>query len=147
MTLTTMYNASETIKLDKALTTLATLNVRLLSPETDVVNPVFQLSGAPPNNCNYFQVPAWNRYYYVTSIEQNENGLWTMSGHVDVLRTARDIGLMSCSGIVARNATEYNGLLADDQMRVQQNPQIVTKSFPSGFRSDGADCVLIVAGG
>lgn len=147
MTLTTMYNASEAIKLEKSLTTLATLTVKLLSPDTDLVNPVFQLSGAPPNNCNYFQVPAWNRYYYVTEIQQNERGLWTMSGHVDVLRTARDMGLMSCSGIVARNATEYNGMLPDDEMRVQQNPQIVTKSFPNGFRTNGADCILIVAGG
>ena len=36
----------------KTLTTLGTLTVRLLSLETEVIDPVLELSGAPPATCN-----------------------------------------------------------------------------------------------
>lgn len=147
MTITTMYNASEANRLTKSLTTLATLNVRLLSAETEIIDPVFELSGAPPSNCNYLQVQAWNRYYFVTGLTQLENGLYRLTAHVDILSSARDKGLTACSGIVARNEYDYNGYLEDEYVKAYQNPYVVQKAFPRGFRQDGVDYVMIIAGG
>lgn len=147
MTITTFYNASEANRLTKSLTTLATLNARLLSAETEIIDPVFELAGAPPSNCNYLQVQAWSRYYFVTGITQLENGLFRLTAHVDILSSARDKGLTACSGIVSRNEYDYNGYLEDEYVKAYQNPYVVQKAFPRGFRQDGVDYVLIVAGG
>lgn len=147
MTVTTMYNASEANRMTKTLTTLGTLTVRLLSLETEVIDPVLELSGAPPKTCNYLHIPDWDRYYFVTGLTQLENGRYRLTAHVDILSSARDKGLAACSGIVARNEFEYNGYLEDDKIKAYANPYKVQKAFPVGFRQDGVDYVLIVAGG
>ena len=146
MNITLYTNNSERNRAKKSLVSLGDKSVKLLTDNTDIINPSFLLSTVIPDGLNYIYVPAWKRYYFVTNISQNTQGLYEIECHVDILSTAYAGNLKSCKGIVSRQQLKYNGYLQDDNILAQQKPLISYKKFPNGFRQDGIEYVLLVNG-
>lgn len=138
-------NSSEKNRLDKTLTDVLTLTGTLRN-ESSILNPTIRIEGDVSQviNCNYMTIPTFGRSYFITDITSIRNNIFEVSGHVDVLTTYKE-GIRTNVGIIHRQENVYNLYLDDGVLKVYNNPQIVTKEFPSGF-SD-YEYVLAIAGG
>lgn len=60
-----------------------------LKEETSIMNPVFTLSDYNPQY-NYLYVTAWGRYYFISDVKLNVNGVWELYCTFDALATYKD---------------------------------------------------------
>ena len=137
-------NASEKNKLDKDLTTIATIT-GTLKAETSIIDPIILIEGDLSNyiGCNYMTISSFGRSYFVNNIRSIRTNLFEISAHVDVLSSFAK-GIRSNSAIVRRQENKWNLYLNDGTFKVYQNPNVLTKAFPSGFTKQ--EFVLAVAG-
>ena len=137
-------SASEKNKLDKDVTTLATVT-GVLKSETSILKPVITIEGdiSQFTGCNYMDIPAFGRKYFVTNIRSIRNGLFEISSRVDVLSTYAS-QIRANTAIVHRQENKWNLYLNDGTFRVYQNPMVLTREFPYGFSTQ--EFVLAVAG-
>ena len=98
-----MTNNSADNVADKDFTTIDTLT-GTLKEETSITNPTIRISyNGALQNVNYFYVPQFQRYYFVTDIRSIRNNIWDISGHCDVLTTALKLSnLGDCMGITKK---------------------------------------------
>lgn len=75
--------------INKTLTDKLTLTVHFRN-DVDVVNPVMVLYGVQLNSYNYAEIPIFNRYYFIQSVESVGNNLWRVTLECDVLETYKD---------------------------------------------------------
>ena len=85
-------------------------------------------------------------YYYVRNKAVINGNQLRFSLESDPLMSFKD-EIRLCSGIVRKNANEYNVYLDDGSLKVYQNKLIITKEFPSGFPIENDRYILITAGG
>lgn len=145
MTIRLMRNKSQANYLTKDTEVIST-RTGTLKRATSITDPtiILESNGRPlPANVNYFHIPDFSRYYFVTAIQTVTNGMYAISGHVDVLVSFRS-QINPCVGIVARNEYTNNLYLDDPMFRVYQNPRIQIKMFPRGL--ENPSYALIVAG-
>lgn len=117
-----------------------------LRAETSLIRPIIRIETLNESvfNCNYMTIDSFGgRKYFIDDITSVRNGLIQISAHVDVLSTY-DSQIRRCTGIVSKQATNYNLYLDDGTLKAYNNPIIVTKAFPSGFT--GESYLLLVAG-
>ena len=116
-----------------------------LREETSITDPVIVFSGelAGLININYVHIPAWGRYYFVTGIRSVAGNLIEISMHVDVLMSWAT-QIKQQIAIIKRQENKWNLYLNDGVFAVYQNPDVLTKNFPSGFAAH--EFVLAVAG-
>ena len=137
-------NDSEKNKLDKELTTIATVTGELKA-ETSIIDPVIVVAGDFSSfaTVNYMTIVVFKRSYFVTNVRSIRNGLVEFSCHVDVL-TSFATEIRSNTAIIKRQENEWNLYLNDSVIRCYQNPIVSTHAFPSGF--SGNSYVLLLAG-
>lgn len=137
-------SSSEKNKLDKDVTTLATIT-GVLKSETSIINPVITIEGDVSQfaTCNYMEIPVFNRKYFVTNIRSIRNGLFEISARVDVLSTYAT-QIRQNTAIIHRQENDWNLYLNDGTFRIYQNPMVLTREFPNGFTTQ--EFVLAVAG-
>lgn len=137
-------NNSERNRVSKSVTTLFTVS-GVLKEETSIIDPIIKIECDLSNvvNCNYLTIPAFGRSYFVNNIRSIRNGLVEFACHVDVLSTYAD-DIRSNTAIIRRQAYNWNLYLNDGSFKVYQNPNVLTKEFPSGFTTQ--EFVLAVAG-
>lgn len=120
-----------------------------LKEKSSIVSPSFMIETTdtgeefPWERINYFFVPSWGRYYYITDVTVVRTHLYQITGRVDVLMSFRT-ELGACSGIVANNENDWNMYLDDGSCRVYQNPHTFVKVFPNWFGNE--QIALAVAG-
>lgn len=139
-----MRNNSEPNRIGKSLNTISTVS-GVLKEETSIIDPVIKIECdlAAVTGCNYISIPTFGRKYFVNNIRSIRNGLVEFSCHVDVLDTYAN-GIKSNSAITKRQERNWNLYLNDGSLKVYQNPNVLTKAFPSGFTTQ--EFVLAVAG-
>lgn len=140
-----MTNNSADNVAEKDFTTIDTLTGTLKN-ETSITNPVIKIEyDGALQNVNYFYIPQFQRYYFVSDIRSIRSNIWEISGHCDVLTTAWKLGtLKQCKGITRKQENKWNLMLNDGSFRTYQDPIITTELFPSGFNT--FQYVLAVAG-
>lgn len=139
-----MTNSSEKNKMDKTLTTITTISGTLKNA-TSIIDPVIIIEGdlSSFTGCNYMTIDTFGRSYFVNNIRSINNNLFEVSGHVDVLSTYKT-EIRRNSAIIRKQQHQWNLYLNDGSLRVYQNPQVVTKTFSTGFTK--LEFVLAVAG-
>lgn len=137
-------NNSEQNKLNKDTKTIITVS-GVLKEETSIIDPVIKIECklSDVTRCNYLSIPEFRRSYFVNDIRSIRNGLVEFSCHVDVLSTYAE-QIKNNTGIIKRQENEWNLYLNDGSFKVYQNPNVLTKAFPSGFTTQ--EFVLAVAG-
>lgn len=86
---------------------------------------------------NYVYIPAFNRYYYVTSITSVSYGLWRVELNCDVLMSFRR-EILNLNGIIGRQEIEYNDYLIDNEVPTVNRPEIEFIDIPSStFTTEG----------
>lgn len=144
MTIKFYRNWSDTRLVSKNIEEATTLNGTLRN-RCSVTDPVFAVESADPPTVNYMYVPEFNRYYYITSIESINNGLWSISGHVDVLMSYAN-QIRAQKAVIARQQYKYNLYLDDDRLLVTCKRSFSTKAFPNTLPTGGKQICLILAG-
>lgn len=148
MTILVQTNSSEREKLDKTLTTVATLTGTLRA-ETSILDPVILVSGstlAALSAANYMTIADFGRSYFITGIRSIREGLVELSGHVDVLSTYKT-QIRQNSAILRRSERNWNLYLNDGSLMVEQRPHVITQEFSSGgAMASGSSFILALAG-
>ena len=147
MNVTLYTNSSENYRIDKVTTLVASYTCTLKN-DTSVENPVILIaSSSNLSGINYMYIQEYGRYYFVTDIVSVKNGLWEISGHVDVLYTYKS-GILACSATLKRQENLFNLYLDDPEFKTYNNSDIVTKVFTGGNGlKKNMDYILVVAGG
>lgn len=139
-----MRSNSEKNRLTKDTETIMTVS-GFLREGTSIIDPVIKIECDILDvvGCNYLSIPIFGRKYFVNDIRSIRNRLFEFSCHVDVLSTYAD-AIRENTGIVKRQEKEWNLYLNDGTFKVYQNPNVLTRAFPSGFTTQ--EFVLAVAG-
>lgn len=144
MRITFYTNNSEKNALTKNLTQIVRLD-GTLKDGTSIIDPsilCYNIDRFIPD-INYFYIDETGRYYFLNGVEVVRNGLWQISGHVDVLSTYKT-AILQNRAIIQRSESNYNLKLNDGLFKTQQNPRITTIPFGTGFTT--SNYVLALAG-
>lgn len=144
-TITLQTNNSESNRVDKSLTEIATLTGTLRN-DTSIIEPTFRIEGdiAQYLAANYCTVPAFGRSYFINNVRSLRANLFEIVCHVDVLSSFKT-GLRSNSAIIHRSEQNWNLYLNDGSLKTTQNPAISTQNFAETFYGVHS-YVLILAG-
>lgn len=117
----------------------------------DVINPVIQIqTDTNLSEYNYVEIATLGRKYFMSPTVDN-NKLWTLTCHVDVLDTY-EAGIKACEALVQRTAKDsmIDYYFNDGSLYSEQREVITYQTF----KKDNADATLgtdtyylIVAGG
>lgn len=152
-----LYNTTDdNRKLNKALTAIKTISVRL-KDDTDIMHPVIELDSVNlPPAANYCYIAAFNRYYYINQqdIKIGRDLVLTLS--VDVLMSWKS-DILNSTVIAERTSNKYNKYIPDKiPMLSRQNnifkaftPYQGLYAFGSGDITNETPCILltVVKGG
>lgn len=118
---------------------------------TSILDPEILVSAGSGSftGINYFYIPDFGRYYFVTGQESVRTGLVKIRGHVDVLtsyRTEIIDNYAIFSNLEQKNARiGYNKYINDGTFKVYQDRYIIDKyPFSGGFSA--SEYVLAMAG-
>ena len=138
-------NNSEMNRISKSVDNLLTVS-GVLKEDTSIIDPIIKIKCdlSEVTGCNYLSIPAFGRSYFVNNIRSVRNGLVEFSCHVDVL-SSFESKIRENKAIIKRQENKWNLYLNDGSFKVYQNPNVLTKAFPSGFTTQ--ELVLAVAGG
>lgn len=124
---------SEKNRLGKSKTLLTSI-IGSLKNQCNILTPSIVIEYLPPTSFNYFYIPEFSRYYFVTNITYITNSIVEITGSVDVLDSYEQ-AIRSNYGVIQRQENVFNLDLYDKSFLTQQNTQLQVKQFPSGFNS------------
>lgn len=147
----TIYKTTNAKKdINKALASIATLSGAIANDDISVLNPVIKVS-ENPNNANYMYIEEFNRYYFITEVNAYRNGLYLISGRVDVLYTYKD-AILKNRAIIDKSANIGNAskYLNDGSYNATSKQYINAYTFANadGYTNftDTPQNILITAG-
>ena len=142
--ITLQRNNSERNRVTKDISALLTVSGELKT-ETSIIDPVIMIECdlSAVTGCNYITIPTFGRSYFVNNIRSVRTGLVEFSCHVDVLSSFAN-EIRGNTAIIRKQENKWNLYLNDGSLKVYQNPNVITRAFPSGFSRQ--EFVLAVAG-
>lgn len=143
-----MENTSPANYVTKSVTTIATATGVLRNGAT-VTDPVIEIESSLANDIigrvNYARIELWHRYYYVTGIKMDIDGLWLISMHVDVLMSySAQIKLQNA--VLARQERRRNMYLDDGWFMTYSRIDVNTVYFSNESPFSAEEFVLVLAG-
>lgn len=145
--ITIQTNSSESNKLDKTLTDIATLTGTLRA-DTSIIDPVFQIEGDLSSyiNANYCTVSSFGRSYFIQNIRSLRANLFEITCHVDVLSSFKT-QIRTNSAIIHKSERNWNLYLNDGSLQAQQDVSVTTHKFSAGAQFDTSwSYVLLISG-
>lgn len=125
-------NTSAPNKMVKNLTANGTFTGVLKGP-CDILNPVIMIDSATyPENLNYAYIEQFKRYYFVTDIICEINGLYTLQMQVDPLTTYRQ-SISGKTAVIARQENSFDLYIPDADFKVEQRTRTQRIEFPNSF--------------
>jgi len=142
MTIKLYVNNSAPNVCDKSVTDVATVE-GYVRDATSLLNPTIIIQRSDPTGFNYFYVPEFSRYYYLTGVSTVVNNLISISGTVDVAMTYKS-EFREWSAVVRRNENRYNMMLDDGVFKAYQNSKHKVIAFPRSL--DSYSYILAIGG-
>lgn len=122
---------SEKNRLGKSKTLLTSITGSLRN-QCNILTPSIVIEYLPPTSFNYFYIPEFSRYYFVTNITYITNSIVEITGSVDVLDSYEQ-QIRNNAAVIQRQESLVNFDLFDSEFKTQQNTQLQVLKFPSGF--------------
>lgn len=144
MTITLYKNESEKNKINKILTSVASVT-GVLRDSSSIINPEIVIEYNNPTGFNYCHIDSFSRYYFVNNITVISDKLIKLSLKVDVLESFKT-SIMSQNIIVDKSTNKVNNYLHDENLIVNVKTKTDIVNFPSGLLDNG-EFILITAGG
>ena len=153
MTINFYLNSQKNIVANKTPVTTGTATGEFKAT-VDVLRPTFVTEVASiPTGSNYAYIADFGRYYYITGMSMITNTLCELQLLCDV-RTSFYTQLIANSGIVQRQANNYDMYLKDDKIPIAARKTISIRKFTAGgtpgytpFGYNGAYIYMMVLGG
>lgn len=135
-------NSASPDRVDKSeyLQSVTTLN-GVLRDETSITDLTVTIQYDSVPNFNYAYIPSFSRYYYITDIRSIRYNLWEIDLNVDVLMTYKE-GLYKCIGFIDRNEYDYNAMVVDDMLPLEQGQEVTTTFIDNDVFVDQGQYVL-----
>lgn len=135
-------NSASPDRVDKSeyLQSVTTLN-GVLRDETSITDLTVTIQYDSIPNFNYAYIPSFSRYYYITDIRSIRYNLWEIDLNVDVLMTYKE-GLYKCVGFIDRNEYDYNAMVVDDMLPLEQGQEVTTTFIDNDVFVDQGQYVL-----
>ena len=143
-------NSSDPRKLNKTITAINTISVRL-KDDTDIMRPVIELDSANlPPNANYCYIEKFSRYYFINKQGISVGRDLMLTLEVDVLMSFRTF--INNSMVVAeRSSNKFNRYIGDNiPILSKQNnifkaftPHQGLYSFDSSAITSETPCILL----
>ena len=132
-------NISDKRKLNKTITQLSTVEIKL-KDENEIVNPTVILSATYlPPSANYVYIEKLKRYYYINGQRILPGNRLELNLSVDVLMSFKDV--INNSVVVARRSgNNYNKMLPD-MIPLQANRNVLYRKFMGGNVGFGSDTI------
>ena len=142
----------ENNKLNKNLGTATSLTGTFKEP-FDFINPEITVYGSTSNmtttkyfKLNYMYSSTLGRYYFITDMQIEQQGILRIRCHIDVLMTY-NTAIKNMKGIMDRQENYYNLYLNDPELKKLSYPLIQVKAFPNMIQSSDYNFFVITAGG
>ena len=143
MTINLYINKSEKERVTKTLSSEKSFT-GTLREQTSIIDPTISIESTDNlSQYNYMYIPDFGRYYYIRNVESVKNGLWRITGHVDVLMSFKN-QILANSGVIERQENKWNLYLPDPDFQTSNKTQIQTKKFPKGFGNKSY--ILVISG-
>lgn len=141
-------NLSPVNKVGKDITDVA-IATGILRDGTSIIDPIVRIDSTLSDNMisdvNYAYIEEFGRYYLVTNIEIDNNRLWNVHMHVDVLETYKE-QIKEQNAVVSRQENNYNLMLDDGWFMSYQDPIIQTLPFSVAAPFESQEFILVIAG-
>lgn len=137
-------NVSEKNKIDKTITSVATLTGSIKEPSS-IINPVIMIEYNDPTAFNYVYIEEFNRYYFVNDVIVVRNNLLKLSLTVDVLESFKT-SILAQNVIISKNADLFDNYLPDENLMTLVKTKTDIVNFSGGLLDSG-EFILITAGG
>ena len=140
------HNSSPVEKIGKTLDAGTDITGCVLKDATSILRPVIRIRTSEViTTYNYMYISEFERYYFIDDIVSINNGLWEISGHVDVLETFKN-GILGQTAVIKRQQNKFNTYLNDPEWKVYADENVVAYKFNSSGFSKSLKYVLAVAG-
>lgn len=105
----------------------------ILKHDVSIINPVLALQENYDGyvDFNYFYIPKFKRYYYITNVDFSNNIAY-ISGTVDVLASYR-VDILNSTQYIIRSQSYWNGNILDSLYPTDSKPTYKTVDFTSPF--------------
>lgn len=137
-------NTSEKNKIDKNITTVATLTGSIKG-ESSITHPIILIEYSDPIAFNYVYIAVFGRYYYVNDVTVVRTGLLRVSLSVDVLESFKTL-ILTQNVIIDKNEIDFEKYLPDENLLTLVKTKTDIVNFPNGLLNSG-EFILITAGG
>lgn len=134
VTLYKMTDDSKVVSKTLNTQTQITLSDVKLKDGCSVLNPTLLLAQGNLSEYNYMYIADFGRYYYLKP-GNYRNGLWEVTGEVDVLMTY-DVGIRALECTVLRNENEKNGYMYDSFYQSLAYKKFIIKGFTGAIDND-----------
>ena len=128
---------------NKQFTVVHECNCNLLDGSS-VITPTITLTAVSLVNCNYCEIPAFNRFYYISNYEMVTTNLLRLHLKVDVLNSFKS-QILENYAIINRQANDWNLYINDGSLKTYQNN--ITDQYKCSGSLSGDSLVLSVSGG
>ena len=110
-----------------------TMKEVILKHDVSIINPVLAVQENYDSyvNFNYFYIPKFKRYYYITNVDFSNNIAY-ISGTVDVLASYR-VDILNSTQYIIRSQSYWNGNILDSLYPTDSKPTYKTVDFTSPF--------------
>lgn len=110
-----------------------TMKEVILKHDVSIINPVLAVQENYDNyvNFNYFYIPKFKRYYFITNVDFSNNIVY-ISGTVDVLASYR-VDILNSTQYIIRSQSYWNGNILDSLYPTDSKPTYKTVDFTSPF--------------
>ncbi len=150
-------NSSADNVVDKSIKLLHEFEEVIFKEESSFFFPVIIIGGIKNDafidlesisKCNYFSLPKFGRYYYITDIIMKKGQCIEIHGKVDVLMSFKD-DIMSSSQytqLIVRQEEKKNNYLVDSEMPLSTKKQIIEHEFGDSLNDSGYYILATVGG-
>lgn len=138
-------NSSPVNKIGKSLSGAGSFNGTLRG-ECSIISPIILFEADAVPTANYMYIPNFDRYYFINEIRSIRDGLWEVSGHVDVLQSYRSSILGQTVTLIDAGNAGADPYVSNDVYQVKVKTKTDIVQFPSGLLDNG-EFILITAGG
>lgn len=150
-------NSSADNVVDKSIKLLHEFEEVIFKEDSSIYTPVIIIGGIKNeafmdlesiSKCNYFSLPKFDRYYYITDIIMKKGQCIEIHGKVDVLMSFK-ADIMSSSQdaqLIVRQEVKKNNYLVDSEMPLSSKKQIMEYEFGDELTDSGYYILATVGG-
>lgn len=121
-------NPLDKVRKSSGLVQTDEVNNAILLDDSTLKSPVIRVARDKHHRANYLHIPAFGRWYFITSVEKLNDGTDVLHLACDVLYSWKD-DILASTQFILRQQNVYNAMLIDGLLPRENNYKIEGISF------------------